>query len=144
MKYFIKLLVVCFFSFQANAQQSSDSLHHPIVNFFNGLSLLEESLITSNTTKDFVLLEAGKIWNSDTLINIIQKAKLKEKFTRLNQFTFLQSQVHGNMAWVAYLNEAKFIRNSITTSVKWLESVVLFREENSWKIKLMHSTPVKN
>jgi len=144
MKYFFRLLVVCFFSIQANAQQSSDSLHRPIVNFFNGLSFLDESLITNNTTKDFVLLEAGKIWNSDTLINIILKAKLKEKFTRLNQFTFLQSQVNGNMAWVAYWNEAKFIRNGISTSVKWLESVVLFREENAWKIKLMHSTPVKN
>lgn len=153
MKHCVLLIVACLIFSQINAQKivsnkvinyaEVDSLYQPIIHFFDGLSSLRDDQFVAQTTKDFLLLEGGLIWNNDTLIKRIQPAKLDPSFSRINHFTFLQSQVQGNMAWVSYWNEAKFIRKGQSSTVKWLESVVLIREENKWKIKLMHSTPAK-
>ena len=131
-------------SFSANAQskESNEVLHQPIIGFFDGLSLIREDLLFEHTTKDFVLLEAGMIWNNDTLINRIRPLK-NTNFERKNSFTFLSMKQQGDVAWVSYWNQATINRNGKTSNPKWLESVVLVREMGHWKIQLMHSTTMK-
>jgi pimeloyl-ACP methyl ester carboxylesterase len=121
---------------------SNEALHQPIIGFFDGLSLIREDLLFEHTTKDFVLLEAGMIWNNDTLINRIRPLK-NTNFERKNSFTFLSTKQQGNVAWVSYWNQATINRNGKSSTLKWLESVVLVREMGRWKIQLMHSTPMK-
>lgn len=77
MKHISFLILTTLFSLNLNAQStiSTDSLQQPIINFFNGLSLINTDLIRNNTTKDFQLLESGLFWNTDTLINKIIKLK---------------------------------------------------------------------
>ncbi len=121
---------------------SNEALHQPIIGFFDGLSLIREDLLFEHTTKDFVLLEAGMIWNNDTLINRIRPLK-NTNFERKNSFTFLSTKQQGDVAWVSYWNQATINRNGKSSTPKWLESVVLVRQSGRWKIQSMHSTPMK-
>lgn len=136
------LLFVILSSGSANAQSSLDSLHQPIIKFFDGLSFINEGLIRENTTSDFILLEAGMLWNNDTLINRIRPLQNTD-FERKNSFNFLISEQNKDMAWVSYWNQANIKRNGQSFVYKWLESVILIRQAGQWKIRMMHSTPLR-
>ncbi|MHA8088100.1 nuclear transport factor 2 family protein [Aquirufa sp. Wall-65K1] len=124
------------------AQASLDSLHQPIIRFFDGFSQVKESLFRENTTPDFVLYEAGMIWTNDTLALKI-KGNPSANFERKNTFTFLKTEQKGDMAWVSYWNQAIIRREDKVRNVRWLESVVLVRQAGRWKIRMMHSTPMR-
>lgn len=124
------------------AQPNIDSLHQPIINFFNGLSLIDPDVLKENTTSDFILLEAGKIWNNDTLINRIKPLK-GTNFKRENKFDFFHTEQNGPIAWVSYWNQAIITREGKISILRWLESVVLIKESDQWKIRMMHSTPIR-
>lgn len=136
-------ILVLFVSYNKNfAQPHVDSLHQPIINFFNGLSLVDPDVLKENTTSDFILLEAGKIWNNDTLINRIKPLK-ETDFKRENKFDFFHTEQHGQVAWVSYWNQAIITKDGKNSIFRWLESVVLNRESDKWKIRMMHSTPIR-
>ena len=44
------------------------------------------------------------------------------------------------MAWVSYWNKAEIRREDQLRTVVWLESAVMVRENDRWKIQLLHST----
>lgn len=136
------ILVLLVWSNKSFAQTNIDSLHQPIINFFNGLSLINLDLLKKNTTADFILLEAGKIWNNDTLINRIKPLKGTD-FNRENKFDFFHTEQNGPIAWVSYWNQAIITREGKSSILRWLESVVLIRESDQWKIRMMHSTPIR-
>lgn len=124
------------------SDNGNEFLYQPIRGFFEGLSLVREDLLFEHTTKDFVLLEAGMVWNNDTLIKRIAPLK-NTNFERKNSFTFLSTKQQGDVAWVSYWNQAIINRNGKTSTPKWLESVVLVKESGRWKIQLMQSTPIR-
>jgi len=51
--------------------------------------------------------------------------------------------VNCNEAWIAYVNRGSMkIGNGPITPMQWLESAVLEREKDGWKIAFFHSTRV--
>ena len=94
-------------------------------------------------TIDFLLLEDGDVWNMDTLANKLSPFKAVS-FSRTNHLDFIRTQVKGNIAWVAYSNSADMVINGQKMNVQWLESAVLVKEGNEWKIQLLHSTPLNS
>ena len=44
------------------------------------------------------------------------------------------------MAWVSYWNKEEIRREGQLRTVVWLESAVMVRENDRWKIQLLHST----
>jgi ketosteroid isomerase-like protein len=52
--------------------------------------------------------------------------------------------VDGNAAWGSYYNEATIrVADGTVRNVQWLESAVLIKQGNDWKIKLLHSTRIR-
>lgn len=137
----LSLLYLIMGSLDLSAQALPDSLHQPIIRFFDGFSQLNTALFRQNTTPDFILLEAGMIWNNDTLVNKV-KPNPTISYERKNNFTFLTSEQKGDVAWVTYWNQAEIRRGDQIRNARWLESAVLVRQSGSWKIRLMHSTPM--
>lgn len=135
-------LILLFISNNLQAQTPLDSLRQPIIRFFEGFSQLNERLFWENTTPDFVLYEAGMIWNNDTLALKI-KANPSTNFERKNSFTFMHVEQKGDMAWLSYWQQAVIRRDDKIRNARWLESVVLVRQSGRWKIRMMHSTPMK-
>ena len=105
---------------------------------------LDHTKISKYHSKDFVLLENGAIWNNDSIQNYTMKEKLsKPNYVRLNRFDFVRSEHKQNSIWIAYHNYAAFVKGKDTLAkAHWLESVVAVKENNKWKLQLLHSTPV--
>ena len=142
MKRILALLTLAlFFSYSSFAQIDKTQIEAAIVQFFDGLSELNNDKLKDITTPDFLLLEVGDVWNLDTLINKIAPLK-NMKYDRKNRFEFIKTEQSGNTACVSYHNWADFTVNTNQRTVRWLESAVLINEKGKWRIKLLHSTQI--
>ena len=110
---------------------------------FDLMSVFQFDKMKETITDDLIILENGAIWNIDTLKNKLKPLQKISDFKRSNSFKFLDTKVSGNIAYTYYYNKATITRNGKTTNVMWLESAMLVKEKGKWKIKLLHSTPIK-
>lgn len=139
MKSFLVLLLITFSYSQSETEKVKaviqDSFDQVLANF-------EINKISDFYTEDFLLLESGHIWNTDSIIRILSSAKSKlRKYKRTNNFEFLSVKIFENRAWLAFHNTATIISpNQERKYRRWLESAVLVKEEGRWKIELLHSS----
>jgi len=140
MKKIIVFLLLLVFSLPVMAQKETPEV---VINkFFEALSNRDETALRATSTTDFLLLEDGELWTMDTLVSKIDGMKGRE-VKRVNDLKFVKTEVNGNTAWVAYHNTAVFSMGERSRKVEWLESAVLQKKGNSWKIRMLHSTVVK-
>lgn len=137
------LLCILFLTFITNitAQKTSDSdtlpIHHLVNNFYNALSALDVTKAKSFCSNDLKILETGKVWTFDSLaVRITIRKSLSADFKRINNLSFIQTNINGNAAWTSYWNEAVITFDGKTTTVKWLESIVAEKQNKTWKITL--------
>ncbi|HLO80297.1 MAG TPA: nuclear transport factor 2 family protein [Chitinophagaceae bacterium] len=130
-------LLIPALTFSQNAEQNK--VNNTIKAMFDGLSNLSIEQVKNNSTEDLVIFEHGMIWNMDTLSTIINALKDFNP-VRVNSFEFLKTEIQGQTAWVAYLNKATVTTNVQKVEYKWLESAVLVKQGNDWKVKMLHST----
>jgi hypothetical protein len=118
------------------------AVQETINTFFKAFSEGDFKYIKQTSTKDFLLLEQGMIWNLDTLKNKLAKPK-PAGFSRKNRFEFFETRLTGKRAWVGYHNYADLETAAGKRTIHWLESAVLVKEKKSWKLEMMHSTRVQ-
>ena len=136
------ILLIAISSTKVFAQKEKYNIEASVVGFFNGLSLIDADTLKYYSTSDFQLLEDGKVWNLDTLINKVMPRK-NLNITRTNRFEFIKTEQNGTMAWVSYNNSAEFRQGEKQQTIQWLESAVLRKVEGRWKVQLLHSTKLK-
>ena len=128
-----------------NSQTMKDTdtsdVQQVIVRLFDGVAEIDSSKIAKHTTKDFLLLEDGLIWNSDSLFRVLKPMK-SQQFKRSNEFRFIRHEIKGKVAWIAYYNTAYISFNGQKREVNWLESAVLVKDSTGWKVKVLHSTMI--
>jgi len=90
---------------------------------------------------DFYAFEAGGRITGDALIDLIKKAHAAGK-TYIWTVTEPEVHIDGIMAWVTYINRGSIKDASETKEVSWLESAVLRKEKDNWRIQFFHSTRV--
>jgi hypothetical protein len=142
MKYLLILLFGIFFSSSANSQPKTNTVLQPqqvIELVFEALSDGNMTKMEQAVTPDIKILEHGVVWTLDTVRLYLSK-KRPGDFKRINSFEFFQTEIKDNMAFVSYHNRADIHANNKDRTVKWLESAVLVKENNSWKVKMLHST----
>jgi len=144
------LLLFLFFSTNSFCQVSNENdnllIKNLIVDSFDAIwSNLDATSIEKYYTKDFLLLEHGEIWNNDTIVNYLNKAKLKlPKLKRTNTIEVIDLKITGKTAWIAYHNYAVFTSNHETVrKAYWLESATAVLTKEGWKLDMLHSTRVK-
>lgn len=146
MKYLFVALSLCLILLESHGQQNPTpaqlAAQKPVIDFFEGLSYADINKIRSTCTDDVKILEIGLIWNFDSLALRLQK-KRPADFKRINQLDFLETHIKKDVAWLYYWNKATITANNKNFVVKWLESVVLRKEKDGWKIQLLHSTEVE-
>ena len=129
---------------QQVTSNDEEKIKDVIIQLFDGFAQLDYTKIKKQTTSDFMLLENGAVWNNDTLMKKINWSKNKyESFKRVNRIEFIRTEIRGNTAWTCFYNEADFRMDSTTRFVRWLESAVLIKQRNEWKIQQFHSTVLK-
>ena len=110
----------------------------PVKELFAAMSMHDGKAMKETATDDFQLLEHGEDWTMQRLIDAVQpKGKTYE---RLNFFNQIRARQVGDVAWVSYWNKAEIRREGQLRTVVWLESAVMVRENDRWKIQLLHST----
>jgi hypothetical protein len=114
----------------------------PVKELFAAMSKHDGKAMQETATEDFQLLEHGEDWTMQQLVDAVQpKGK---PYERKNFFNQIRARQNGDMAWVSYWNKAEIRGESGLRTVVWLESAVMVREDNRWKVQLLHSTRVES
>lgn len=124
------------------SQAADKAPFNSVQNLFAEMSAFNYSKMKAVVTDDFQLLEAGEVWDIDILINAIKPNG--NAYKRRNYFSLIKVVSKEDIVWVSYWNKAKYTMENETSESSWLESVVLVRQKNTWKIQLMHSTRVSS
>ena len=141
MKSLLILVFAISISFSSYCQQkTNDREPQKVIELvFEALSEGSMAKMEQAVTPDVKILEQGVVWTLDT-IRVYLNKKRPADFKRINAFEFFQTEVTENMAFVSYHNRADIHANNKDRTVKWLESAVLIKENNTWKVKMLHST----
>jgi ketosteroid isomerase-like protein len=143
MKYL--LLAIILVSSYVTFSQASEAakIHNVIRTVFDGLAERDVRKIFDNCTEDIVILEHGELWNTDSITVNLDRIKNLD-FKRNNFLEFIKTEVNGNTGWVYYNNRAEITVNGRLQKIAWLESAVLVKKGEAWKLKLLHSTVVNH
>jgi quercetin dioxygenase-like cupin family protein len=130
---------------QAHSATSNDEqkVQQTITNVFNALSDRDAASLKNYCTADVRFYEYGQTWTIDTLINRAITKNVAPDFKRTNRFEFVNTTIQGNTAWGTYNLYSEVTSNEKTAALQWLETVVMIREENKWRLKVLHSTLIK-
>lgn len=123
--------------FSQNTEQNK--VNKTIEVLFDGLAELSIDKIKQNSTPDLIILEHGEVWNMDTIQLKLNEIKALNP-SRVNSFKFLKTEIKDKTAWVAYENKAVVTMNGKNYEYNWLESAVLVKAGNDWKVQMLHST----
>lgn len=110
----------------------------PVKELFAAMSNHDGKAMQETSTEDFHLLEHGEDWTMQKLVDAVQPKG--QPYERKNFFRQIRARQKGDMAWVSYWNKAEMRGQSGLRTVVWLESAVMVREGNRWKVQLLHST----
>jgi ketosteroid isomerase-like protein len=135
------VLLILGIAASCNQEKRTDDpevLKKVLSDYFDGIKNKDLKKMNSVTTKDFMLFEDGKVWNNDSLINLVNSF---DSFQGAWTFDFKRINVDELSGDVVYLNHGDFIFND-TTRVKfdWVESATFRKIDGNWKMNLLHST----
>lgn len=147
MKNIIILILAIYISPLLHAQQQltkdRQEVHQTVIDFFEALSNRDSVSLKNNCTADILLFEHGSTWNADTLILKAITLNTATDFKRVNTFNFINTTVADTIAWVTYDLHSEITRNSKQSNVQWIETVIVIKEKQKWKIKVLHSTLIR-
>ena len=93
-----------------------------------------------NCTYDYKLVEEGEIWNMEQEMSYI-KEKSATRQTRSNAFTINSVTINSATAYAVYFLRSRITqRDGSSKNYHWLETAILRKVGNQWKIALIHST----
>ena len=131
----------------AQEQVTKDRLavQQTIIKLFTALSNSDTAGLKLYSTTDVKFYEYGQIWTIDTMIQKVMLVSKASDYKRTNSFEFVNTTINKKTAWATYYLQSTITRNSKQETVKWMETVILLKEKNQWKITVLHSTRlVKN
>jgi len=147
LKKIIILILAIYISTLLHAQQQltkdQQEVNQTVINFFEALSNRNSADLKDNCTVDILLFENGSIWNADTLILKAITLNTATDFKRINTFDFINTTVAVNTAWVTYNLHSEITRNGKQSTVQWMETVIVIKEKQKWKIRVLHSTLIR-
>jgi hypothetical protein len=113
-----------------------------VLQLFSALSARDSVALKSACANDIKLYEYGQTWTLDSLILKAIILNTAADFKRVNIIDFIDTRVHDNIAWTSYNNQADIIANGMHRVIYWQETVILMKENDAWKVKLLHSSMI--
>jgi ketosteroid isomerase-like protein len=105
---------------------------------FAAMSLHDGEAMRATSTDDFQLLEHGEDWTMQQLVDAVQPNG--NPYERKNFFRQIRARQSGDVAWLSYWNKAEIHSERGMRTIVWLESAVVVKEQDRWKVQLLHST----
>lgn len=128
----------------AQQKNSADerSVQETVAAMFDALAKGDTATIKLYCTKDILILEDKEVWILDTLNNKVIQYK-DTGVIRVNRMDFIETKIEGKIAWTSYYNQANISRRGKQIMVRWLETAILIKENNKWKMRVLHSTTIE-
>lgn len=117
----------------------ADQVTEAIRSMFAAMAAGDVAKFRDVTAPDFYAFDVGKRFTRDALMDLITTAQAAGK---VYVWTVKEPEVHidGKIAWITYVNRGSITDASGTKDVTWLESAVLRKEKDMWRIHFFHST----
>lgn len=139
-------MIICFllYAMSMNAQRANDSTQivQLLKNDYRTLQNWDLSRHIQNCTSNYTLIEDGDIQSLADESEYYKK-NAHRKITRIDSFHIRRIRVEGNLGYAIYTLHSTIIENGATTMYHWSESSICRRINGSWKLELIHSTPVR-
>lgn len=137
------LFCIAFLLAQQPTTNNQQAVQQAIIKLFDALSNRDSVSLRAYSTADITLYEYGQSWNIDSLIQKAITQNQSANFKRTNSFEFINTKVDKATAWATYHLQSVIIKDGKQATVQWLETVILVKERNQWKVKHLHSTLIK-
>ena len=136
------LLIISVFILKVLAEDNEDAVKQAVKNYYYLYFVkMDTSEYRSILTQDYLLLENGEIF--DTEGDIATMPDKDSGYKRTDSFDFRLVKIEGDIAYTVYFLKSKITDNvNGTHNKEWLESVILRRSGEGWKIALLHSTRI--
>ena len=142
MRFILTILSIVVFHF-GYSQKSSDSTEivHVLKEDYKTMVTHDINKHKSFCTEDYLLIENGEIWNMEREA-IDYKKKAQRIVLRNDYFDFKYVKVENNTAYAVYGLRSEITESGKLTTRHWNESTIFRKVDGSWKIALIHSTPI--
>ena len=139
-----QLMIVFSLLFSVNtfAQNKNDSLqvNQLIFDYYETFTNRNLNAYKATLSDDYLLIEDGNIWDlEEELKYLFNPTTVK----RTNEFEFLRVDLDLEIAIVNYKLKSIYNDNGDIYEKNWVESIVCKKINGSWKVSLLHSTPIK-
>ena len=101
----------------------------------------DTALFHTVAAPDFYAYDAGRRFAGDELMAFI-RSRHEAGVVYVWRVTEPEVRVDGGTAWITYVNRGSITDVSGAKDVTWLESAVLRKEKDVWRIQFFHSTRV--
>lgn len=144
MKYLPILLLTPFLLLSSCQEQKADNpeqLRTVLTGYFDGIKTKDFQKMRDLTTADFIIYEDGKVFNNDSLFNMINSFP---KYTVEYKLEHMKINVDNSSGHIRYFNHGDFVFNDTTqVTFDWLESATFRKIDGKWKMDFLHSTSRK-
>lgn len=130
------------FSAIAFSQDDTTAIIQLLKNDYSTMVNLDLNKHINNCTEDYLLIEAGDVWNMDREAQWYRDPSSKVN-DRKDHFEFKYIRIDGDVAYAVYNLKSDITKDGKLTQKNWNESAIFRKVNGEWKIALIHSTPVK-
>lgn len=121
-------------------QLTSEEARQVVVDYFRAISEKDPEGLQRLSTSDYVLYEAGAIWNNDSLITAINSMP---QATIVYEFSDIEVETDCNSAFLNYRNHGTLTTPDTTMHFYWVESALVKRVGEEYLLDFLHSTVAK-
>ena len=127
-----------------SAQSKSSNLQPTftvIKTYYESISNFDFDKMREICSPDYQLVESSGIYNLEEYIGFLKPdvGKLKIEYS----FEDFQSKTESNISWVTYKKNIKIITDDKNIALKTMESAVISNENDNMKLRMIHSTNIK-
>jgi hypothetical protein len=124
--------------------QSNDSaaIAQLIINDYKTFNNWNYNKHIANCQPHYSLIENGKIMTLQDEVEYFKK-NAHRNIKRTDNFNFFSIRIKGDIGYAIYKLDSTIEEDGKPKFYKWAESAVCERVKNSWKLALIHSTPIK-
>ena len=108
---------------------------------YDALGRDDATLLGRVTAPDFHAIDGGERMTGAELLELVRAAH-SHGATYVWKVTEHAVQLESDTAWVTWVNRGSIGDAEETRAVTWLESAVLSRVDDTWRIRFLHSTRV--
>jgi hypothetical protein len=142
MRYIFTILSIIAFH-MGYSQESSDSTEivYVLKEDYKTMVTHDINKHKSFCTDDYLLIENGEIWNMEREA-IDYRKKAHTVIQRFDYFDFKYFKIENSTAYAVYGLKSDITESGKLTTRYWNESAIFRKVDGSWKIALIHSTPI--